>query len=347
MIRLRGLEKLDNLISIIKKSIEYYYQEIGEEIACVIFEYKNLNHKKSRLLYDIDFFKREFLSDIYLENRKDYLYVTKDESGNLDDLDYHLPTKSTLTILEGKFNYKSIPEFLNWFKQRENKNFIFFDSETTGLRHPSKEQLTQIGAVATSFDFNTLKFTEVDTYNKKIKLTDDIKKQMNDPNSRIKFVLGFNHYGQSKTKYHNESDVLSHFHNWLSNYENPVLCIQNASFDMKFLNVRSEIKFNQEVFDTKMMIQLFYIPVLQKLAETDNKYKEMLIKIGTSDRDNGLTSSSMSKIGPSLGLDMSNYHDAIADCLITTKMTEKILDFLNQNKGLDISYYQNIRIKSK
>ena len=104
MIRLKGSEKLDNLLSIVKKSVEYYYQETGDEIACVIFEYKGLNNTKHRLLYDIDVFRIEFLNDIYLENRKDYLYVTKDESGNLDDLDYNLPTKSTITIVEGKFN---------------------------------------------------------------------------------------------------------------------------------------------------------------------------------------------------------------------------------------------------
>lgn len=248
---------------------------------------------------------------------------------------------------EGKFNYKTIPEFLNWFEQRKDRNFIFFDSETTGLNHPAEEQLTQIGAISTSFDFHTLKFTEIDIYNKKIKLTDEIKQRMNEPDSRIKWVLGFNHYGQSNTKYYDEKDVLSDFHSWLSQYTNPILAIQNAIFDMKFLNVRSFTKFNQEVFDTKAMIQLFYIPTLQKLSKTNNKYKDMLTKIGTSDRDNGLTSSSMSKIGPSLGLDMTNYHDAIADCRITIKMTEKILNFLSDNSGLDISFYQNERIKSK
>jgi hypothetical protein len=73
---------------------------------------------------------------------------------------------------------------------------------------------------------------------------------------------------------------------------------QNAGFDMNMLSGRSDRKIVDEVFDTKMLIQLYYLPLLQKLAETDKKYKELINFIGTSTRDNGLISSSMSKIGP-------------------------------------------------
>jgi hypothetical protein len=33
----------------------------------------------------------------------------------------------------------------------------------------------------------------------------------------------------------------------------------------------------------------------------------MIVKIGTSSRDNGLISSSLSKLGPALGINMSGY----------------------------------------
>jgi hypothetical protein len=125
-----------------------------------------------------------------------------------------------------------------------------------------------------------------------------------------------------------------------------MLIIQNAQFDMNMLNARyNDIKFNYEVFDTKQLIQLYYIPLIQKLSETDDYYKNIIKKIGTSDRDNGLISSSMSKIGPVLGLNMSGYHDALEDCIITINMVSKIIQFLKENSHIDIIKYQKERIK--
>ena len=75
-------------------------------------------------------------------------------------------------------------------------------------------------------------------------------------------------------------------------------------------------------------------------------YKQMVDFIGTSTRDNGLISSSMSKVGPALGINMSGYHDALTDCRITIQMYQKIVDLLDQHKNIDISKYQTERIKS-
>jgi hypothetical protein len=70
-------------------------------------------------------------------------------------------------------------------------------------------------------------------------------------------------------------------------------------------------------------------------------------KIGVSDRDNGLISSSMSKIGPALGINMSGYHDALTDCRIMSQMFCKMIDFLKEHQSLDISKYQSERIMTK
>jgi hypothetical protein len=105
-------------------------------------------------------------------------------------------------------------------------------------------------------------------------------------------------------------------------------------------------KINNEVFDTKMLIQLYFLPLIQKLAETDTKYKEMVNTIGISARDNGLISSSMSKIGPATGVVMTGYHDALTDCRITIQMYQRIVDLLKQHQNVDISKYQIERIKA-
>ena len=250
-------------------------------------------------------------------------------------------------ILEHKFWGKSLPDFLEWLKNKSQKEWIWLDTETTGLRGPKLEQLTQVAAISTQYDFDSNKLSETGNFNKKIKLTDETKSQFKSPESRIKWVLSFNHYGQKGAEYFTEDGTLSDFYSWVSQIDNPIFVIQNAEFDMKMINVRSPKKFENEVIDTKQLIQLFYLPTLQKLAETDSKYQEIVDKIGKSDRDNGLISSSMGKIGPALGISMSGYHDALTDCRITMEMFCKIIDFLKEHQSVDISKYQAERIMTK
>ena len=96
-------------------------------------------------------------------------------------------------ILEHKFWGKSIPDFLEWLKDKSQKEWIWIDTETTGLRGPKLEQLTQVSAISTEYDFNSNTLKETGTFNKKIKLSDETKAQFNQPESRIKWVLSFNH----------------------------------------------------------------------------------------------------------------------------------------------------------
>jgi DNA polymerase III alpha subunit (gram-positive type) len=149
------------------------------------------------------------------------------------------------------------------------------------------------------------------------------------------------------SEFHDESESLEDFFKFLKQFDEPILIIQNAQFDMRFLNTRNPIiKFDNEVIDTKQIAQLFYLPCLQKLAETELQFKEMIDKIGTSDRDNGLISSSLSKIGPVLGINMTGYHDALTDTKLMMQMLQSMIEFLKQHKDLDISKYQSDRIKT-
>lgn len=248
-------------------------------------------------------------------------------------------------INENKMWYKTIPEILNWLESKSTTSWIWIDTETSGIGGPKKQQLTQVSAIATQYDFNSNSFTELDTYDQKIKLTDDIKSRYNSPGDTSRRILSFNHYGSGQYKWRNEEEVVNEFFNWLERYEPCLFVAQNAGFDMNMLSGRFGHKINNEVFDTKMLIQLYYLPLIQKLAETDIKYKELINFIGTSSRDNGLISSSLSKIGPALGLNMSGYHDALTDVKITIEMVRKIVDFLKENQSVDIMKYQTERIK--
>lgn len=248
-------------------------------------------------------------------------------------------------INENKMWYKTIPEILAWLEEKSSMSWVWLDTETTGLGGPSKQQLTQVSGIATRYDFGS-GFEELDTYDQKIKLDAETKGRFSVPGDTTKRILGFNHYGSGEFKYRPEQDVLGELFEWLDQYEPCLLVAQNAGFDMNMLAGRSGRRIVNEVFDTKMLIQLYYIPALQKLAETEESASAKLSEIGVSDRDNGLVSSSLSKIGPALGINMSGYHDALTDCRLAMSMYEGMAAFLKENSGLDISRYQAERIKS-
>jgi DNA polymerase III epsilon subunit-like protein len=251
-------------------------------------------------------------------------------------------------IKEHKLWGKSIPEFLNWVKGKSDKYWILLDTETTGLpSDPYEIQLTQISCIVIKYDYDSNSFKEIDTYNKKLKLTDNTIGLMK-TKSNIKRILSFNHYGQRGVQFHDEEETLQDFFEFLKPYDNPLLVIQNAEFDMRFLNTRNPIvKFDNEVLDTKQVAQLFYLPLLQKLAETKPEFKEMIEKIGTSDRDNGLISSSLSKLGPDLGINMSGYHDALTDTKLMMQMFQSMIALLKKHQDVNIIKYQAERIKTK
>lgn len=251
-----------------------------------------------------------------------------------------------MKLNENKMWYKTIPEILNWLESKSNLTWIFLDTETSGLLGAKKDQITQVSAIATEYNPISNSFIELESYDQKIKLTDDIKSRYNTPGDSSRRILSFNHYGSGIYKYKDEKFIVNDFFNWMEKFNPTLLVAQNASFDMSMLSGRFGNKITSEVFDTKMLIQLYYLPLIQKLAENNTKYKELIDFIGTSSRDNGLISSSLSKIGPALGLNMSGYHDALTDCRLTINMYLRIVDFLKKNKSIDIMKYQTERIKS-
>lgn len=256
-------------------------------------------------------------------------------------------TKFSDFLLEHKLWYKTIPQFLNWVEEKSNnKDFVFIDTETTGLRGPKLEQLTQIAAISTEYYINQNEFKEKSSFNQKIKLTEETIIQKSDKDSRINKVLSFTRYDEGGGGFIDEEIVLKDFFIWKEEQRDALFIIQNAEFDMTMLNVRSkDLKFKNEVLDTKQIIQLYFIPLIQKLSETDDKYMKMIEKIGISTRDNGLITSSMSKIGPVLGIDMIGYHDALKDCRITMEMFKEIIKLLKEYSHIDIMKYQVERIK--
>lgn len=251
-------------------------------------------------------------------------------------------------LLEKKWWGMDIKDFISYIESVSNKKFIFIDTETTGLRNNKYEvQLTQISALVTEYNLNKNEFSELDFFNEKIKLTDKTKFLKKD-NETINKVLSFNHYGSKNIKYTEEYKILNNFYNFLENHKPSVWVIQNAEFDMYFLNTRQRnFKFKEIIIDTKDVAQMFFLPLIETLALENIEYKKMIEDIGVSSRDNGLISSSLSKIGPALGINMSGYHDSLTDCRLTIQMLEKMIELLKKNKEVNIRSFQEKRIKTK
>jgi DNA polymerase III epsilon subunit-like protein len=234
-------------------------------------------------------------------------------------------------------------ELFDWLSDRENSTFIALDTETTGLRGPKQEQLTQVAAVAYKFNIDSLTFNEVGDYNKKIKLNTEIRAEKLLPTSRISGALKFNKYGESGGKYFDEQEVLAELKEFIDGYGDVILLIQNAPFDMPMINVRKELGgLDHEIFDTKDFFGYFLLPTLEKLAETQPEAAEILNKIGRTS-SGILPTSSLPKVSAGLGVDPNGAHDALYDCRYMVETLEKALEIVRQNQELDIMPYARPR----
>lgn len=286
--------------------------------------------------------------------KPEYKHTVKDVSkivysmpdGNKIEFNYNSNESVNYLLKENKMWWKTIPEILQWIEAKSKWNWIWVDTETTGLKGPKEEQLTQVSAISSKYNPNSNDFELLGSFDEKIKLTQQIKSRYQKPDDTSRKILSFNRYGSGDYKWKDELEVTGDFFKWVEGFEPAMLVAQNAEFDMEMLAVRGANKIMNEVFDTKMLIKLYFLPLIQKLAETDQEYSEMVKSIGTSARDNGLISSSMSKVGPALGINMSGYHDALTDCKITMEMFKRIINLLKENQSVDITKYQAERIKT-
>lgn len=252
-----------------------------------------------------------------------------------------------IDFLNESIKYLSTDDLFNWLEARKDHTFIALDTETTGLRGPWKEQLTQIAAVAFSFDFDTLKFTEIAKYNQKIKLNPDIIVQKDLPDSRIKQVFKYTRYGVSGGRFEDEQAVINSLVDFVNQFDPSILLIQNAPFDMPMVNVRAQFKrLDTEVFDTKDFFAYFMLPTLQGLAETDPEAQKTLDKIGKTQGGSNLPTSSLPKVAAGLGIDPNEAHDALFDCRYMVKVLEKGLEIVNNNRGVERKEFIRPRIST-
>ena len=151
-------------------------------------------------------------------------------------------------------------------------------------------------------------------------------------------------YGEKGRSYGEEQETLEQFFDWADQFPSPLFIAQNASFDLKFLNVRSGGKLPKyPVLDTMQLMQYYLIPLLKtqvKAAEGNPKAQELLNKLYIKKGNWGYHSSSMGVVSKAYGINIDDWHNALADVKMMMEMYRNVVETIRKGMGTDISKEQ-------
>ena len=254
---------------------------------------------------------------------------------------------SDIVLRESKYFGMSISDVLSFLEGFRDNTWIFFDTETLGF-NPKYQQLTEIGAVAVSPGNWNTDPKILGTFNEKVKLEpksiERLSKHKEMSPEEIKArrgrmtapeILSMTRYGERGREYFEEQDVIDGFLDFVDSFSNPVLVAQNASFDMKFVAVRSDRQPDRyPVIDTMRIMQLFLIPLLRTLSDQhdDQDAREFLEKI----KKGKYYSASMGVVSSAYGISIDEWHNALADVKMLMKLLSHVVRTLRENPDIDI-----------
>jgi DNA polymerase III epsilon subunit-like protein len=258
-------------------------------------------------------------------------------------------------LQESKLSGRTIKGVLDLLDGYADNTWIFFDTETTGI-HPGSAQLTEIGAIAVDPNAWAADASVLGEFNEKIKLEqetlDKIARQkargVEDEGARKKMsvtdILSMTRYGDSDGDYGLEQEVLDRFLEWIESFPNPLLVAQNARFDMRFISVRSEGELpTYPVLDTQELMKLYLVPLLKTQAAAeggDTQAQELLDKLYVNKGNWGYHSVSMGVVSQAYGIDIEDWHNALADVKMMMEMYKSVVDTIRQGMEVDINQEQ-------
>jgi DNA polymerase III alpha subunit (gram-positive type) len=240
----------------------------------------------------------------------------------------------------------SIDDILNRINSYENHTWIFFDTETMGF-NPKMDQITEIGAMAVDPKTGDV----VGDFDEFIKLDPRSLSRLRDPESKERRewdkeqkkswkplkkpsdVLAMTRYGGRDREYHDEQEILSKFEEFIEQFPNPLLVAKNARFDMHFVNNRKNQKLKKyPVLDTDPFIKHHAIPLLIEFANGEFEPFSRRVQLRAQNildtlrfKPGGYShmhsfSSSLGKVAPAFGIDVGDWHNALADVKMTIEM---------------------------
>lgn len=284
-------------------------------------------------------------------------------------LDKSIVSESTWSGTESQWSGMSVDQMFEEMEKFKGNTWIFFDTETTGLKHDSA-QITEIAAIAVNPHGFREKSDILGTFNMKSNFTEEtldiIQQQREMPDEEkeemkrkrrmsISDILSMTRHGVKSSEFDksyktDEMNLIEGFLDFVESYPNPMLVIQNADFDVPFTAGRYE-KYEGDtrrilklpVLDTKVIIQMFLIPTLKELAgppNDDKEAQELLKKLYVQRGQGGYHSASQGVVSQAYGISAEEWHSAIADVKMMMEMLRKVTESLEGGRGLDIERHR-------
>jgi len=260
----------------------------------------------------------------------------------------HLKWKTFLTENSKMLGF-SIDDILDRINSYQNNTWIFFDTETMGL-NPQMDQITEIGAMAVDpktgevlgdFDefikLNPPSLSRLhDPESEERKQWDKEQKKSWKPLEKPSDVLAMTRYGGKDRDYHDEQEILSKFEEFVEQFPNPLLVAKNARFDMHFVNARKNERLKKyPVLDTDPFIKHHALPLLIEFAKGEFEPFSRRVQLRAQsilkalEYRPGKYSSSLGKIAPAFGIDVGDWHNALADVKMTIEMFNSLQKLFN------------------
>ena len=116
---------------------------------------------------------------------------------------------------------------------------------------------------------------------------------------------------------------------------------QNAAFDLRMLSVRSGGKLPRyPVLDTRELMDLYLLPLLRTQTQAeggDTEAQDLLDKLYVNKGNWGYHSISMGVVSKAYGINIDDWHNALADVKMMMEMYRKVVETIERGMGVDIS----------
>lgn len=247
-----------------------------------------------------------------------------------------------------------LSELIKQLETNKDKVWLFFDTETAGM-DPHERQLTEIAGIAVKPDFSNGNAKIISQYHKKIELTPETKKQIEQPFTpdpkqpnvkSVKDILQMTKYHTSKGEKTEEALAIKGFVDFVKENEKEgqvILVAHNANFDRKFISVRSNLygieKLNNKTIDTLELVYEFFYPLLI-VADKEN----LMSKMKTA---KGMPSFTLGTLTAALKIENKDWHNALADVNSLIGVTQEIVNYLKKQKDIDVraGYEKSLKLQ--
>jgi DNA polymerase III alpha subunit (gram-positive type) len=253
-------------------------------------------------------------------------------------------------------DYIKTDEFLAYLSKNKDRVWVFIDTETLGF-DPNKHQMTEVAAKAVRFDGK--EFKEISSYHEKAKLLSVTRIRMSHPyrgkGLSYRDLMQMTNYGEKTPRgYVEERDILGELYEFLHQFDDPVLVAHNSSFDIRYLNARHNVYYENkspyddyEVLDTLKVMKKYFTALVVTEAKrykhrwlTSEESQHILemrrIRKSLQKKKKKRMSLKLGNVADSLGINSDGWHSAKFDVETLISTTERMFELFKDNAGKDL-----------